>query len=54
MNLLPQTPSSVTHLLSMMAQFLVGKDTLVGDAYGIKSQKQFINTFMITSSPEEL
>ena len=27
-----------------MAQFLVGKDTLVCDAYEIKSQKQFINT----------
>ena len=26
-----------------MAQFFVGKDTLVSDAYGIKSQKQFIN-----------
>ena len=29
---------------STMAQFFVGKDTLVYDAYGIKSQKQFINT----------
>ena len=28
-----------------MAQFFVGNDTLVCDAYGIKSQKQFINTF---------
>ena len=27
-----------------MAQFFVGKDTLVCDTYGIKSQKQFINT----------
>ena len=27
-----------------MAQFFVGKDTCVCDAYGIKSQKQFINT----------
>ena len=27
-----------------IAQFFVGKDTLVCDAYGIKSQKQFINT----------
>ena len=27
-----------------MAQFFVGKDTLVCDAYGIKSQKQFMNT----------
>ena len=27
-----------------MAQVFVGKDTLVCDAYGIKSQKQFINT----------
>ena len=30
---------------STMAQFFVGKDTLVHDAYGIKSQKQLINTF---------
>ena len=29
---------------STMAQFFVGKDTLVCDAYWIKSQKQFINT----------
>ena len=29
---------------STMAQFFVGKDTLVCDTYGIKSQKQFINT----------
>ena len=29
---------------STMAQFFVGRDTLVCDAYGIKSQKQFINT----------
>ena len=29
---------------SAMAQFFVGKHTLVGDIYGIKSQKQFINT----------
>ena len=27
-----------------MAQFFAGKDTLVCDAYGIKSQKQLINT----------
>ena len=27
-----------------MAQFFVGRDTWVCDAYGIKSQKQFINT----------
>ena len=27
-----------------MTQFIVAKDTLVCDAYGIKSQKQFINT----------
>ena len=27
-----------------MAQFFVGLDTLVCDAYGIKTQKQFINT----------
>ena len=32
------------HFLSTMTQFFVGMDTLVGDAYGIKSQKQFINT----------
>ena len=29
---------------STMAQFFVGRDTLVCDAYGIKSQKQFITT----------
>ena len=29
---------------STMAQFFVGRDTLVCDAYGIKSQKQFVNT----------
>ena len=29
---------------STMAQFFVGRDTLVCDAYGIKSTKQFINT----------
>ena len=29
---------------STMAQFFAGRDTLVCDAYGIKSQKQFINT----------
>ena len=29
---------------SMMAQFFVGKDTLVCDAYGINSQKQIIDT----------
>ena len=29
---------------STMAQFIVGRDTLVFNAYGIKSQKQFINT----------
>ena len=29
---------------STMAQFFVGKDTLVCDAYGIESQKQLINT----------
>ena len=29
---------------STMAHFFVGRDTLVCDAYGIKSQKQFINT----------
>ena len=47
MNLLLQTLSLVTHLPSMMestmAQFFVGKDTLMCDAYGIKSQKHFIN-----------
>ena len=31
---------------STMAQFFVGKDTLVCDTYGIKSQKQFINTLI--------
>ena len=30
---------------STMAQFFVGRDTLVCDAYGIKTQKQFINTY---------
>ena len=30
---------------STMAQFFCGHDTLVCDAYGIKSTKQFINTF---------
>ena len=29
---------------STLAQFFVGRDTLVCDAYGIKTQKQFINT----------
>ena len=29
---------------STTAQFYLGKDSLVCDAYGIKSQKQFINT----------
>ena len=29
---------------STMAQFFVGRDTLVCDAYGIKSQKQFISS----------
>ena len=29
---------------STMAQFFVGRDTMVCDAYGIKTQKQFINT----------
>ena len=27
-----------------MAQIFVGRDTLVCDAYGIKTEKQFINT----------
>ena len=46
MNLFPQIPFSVTPLLSMMEVPwpIFGKDTLVCDAYGIKSQKQFINT----------
>ena len=38
---------SDTHAINdgtTMAQFFVGKDTLVCDAYGIKSQTQFINT----------
>ena len=48
---------------STMAQFFVGRDTLVCDAYGIKSQKQFINTLyenirfrgaMTTSYPKRL
>ena len=41
---------------STMTQFFVVKDTLVCDPYGIKSQKQFINTlyFMIISRQEEL
>ena len=46
--LLQQTPSSLTPLLLMMVppwpQFFCGRDTLVCDAYGIKSTKQFINT----------
>ena len=29
---------------STMAEFFVGKDTLLCDAYGIKSQTQYINT----------
>ena len=29
---------------STMAQFFIGRDTLACDAYGIKTQKQFINT----------
>ena len=29
---------------STLAQFFIGRDTLVCDAYGIKSQKQFIST----------
>ena len=32
------------HDRSTMAQFFVGRDTLVCDAYGIKGQKQFIKT----------
>ena len=32
------------HYGGAMAQFFVGKDTFICDAYGIKSQKQFINT----------
>ena len=42
-----ETLSSDTSVIndgSTMTQFFVGKDTLVCDAYGIKSQKQFINT----------
>ena len=47
--LLQQTPSSLTPCsavddVSTMAQFFCGHDTLVCDAYGIKSTKQFINT----------
>ena len=48
MNLWPQILFLVIqhaiHDGSTMAQFFVGKDTLACDAYGIKSQKQFINT----------
>ena len=49
MSLLPQTLSvfSDTPAIndgSTMAQFFVGKDTLVWDPYGIQIQKQFINT----------
>ena len=32
---------------STMAQFFVGKGTLVSDAYGIKNQKQFITTLYV-------
>ena len=42
MSLLPLTPSSVTPAIndgSTMAQFFVGRETLVCDAYGIKTQK---------------
>ena len=39
---------------STMAQFFVGKDTLVCDAYGIKSQKQLINFLHDISRQEEL
>ena len=46
--LLQQTPSSLTPPAvddgSTMAQFFCGRDTLVCDAYGITSTKQFINT----------
>ena len=38
---------------STMAQFFCGRDTLVCDAYGIKSTKQFINTSLITSENGE-
>ena len=45
MSLLPQTLSSpAINDGSTMTQFFVGRHTLVCDAYGIKSQKQFINT----------
>ena len=37
---------------STMAQFFVGKETLVCDAYGIKSQRNSLSThFMMTSRP---
>ena len=39
---------------STMAQFFVGKDSLVCDAYGIKIRNNSSTHFMITSSPEEL
>ena len=42
--LLQQTPYSLTLHGSTMAQFFCGRDTLVCDAYDIKSTKQFINT----------
>ena len=35
---------------STMAPFFCGRDTLVCDAYGIKSTKQFINTLYLTTS----
>ena len=35
---------------STMAQFFCGRDTLVCDAYGIKSTKQFINTLSLITS----
>ena len=48
MNLWPQilffSDTPVIHAGSNMAQFFVGKDTLVCDAHGIKTQTQFINT----------
>ena len=50
--ILSDTPA--IHDGSTMEQFCVGKDTLVCDAYGIKSQKQFFNKLMTISRQEEL
>ena len=45
MKLLPLILSSQTHLVGVkQAQVFVGRDTLVADAYPMKSGKQFVNT----------